>query len=39
MKTHEIYPRNMSSNVAFDNSHLQDDGTALKHMAEDIHLS
>jgi hypothetical protein len=39
MKTHEMYPRNMSSNVAFDYSHLHDDAIALKHIAEDIYLS
>lgn len=37
MKTHKIYPRNMSSNVAFDNNHLQDDAVAMKHVVEDIH--
>jgi hypothetical protein len=39
MTTHEIHPRNTSSNVAFENSHLQDDAIALKHIVEDIHLS
>jgi len=39
MKTHKIYPRNTSSNVAFDNSHLQDDAIALKHIVEYIYLS
>jgi len=39
MKAHKIYARNTSGNVAFDNSHFQDDAIALKHIVEDIHLS